>query len=209
MKKGLFEPGDDDRTLLETALAALRGIANRQGNTTEGRQARRALAATESRGKGLFVKIWDDRAEEIHSALDVELHGNRHASALWVQKVLYEACRTMTPASPRMGISVAELAAAMRADAKRMSIAFKALAKVGVVMLPLPSGKSRTWEIDATYASKMQETARQLVILRQEAGKATDDKTPALRYRDHGEIDDTPSPITGRYESAKQDDMDL
>lgn len=136
------------------------------------------------------MRIYTARAIEIREDLAAELAGQKHVSLSFVLHVLDDIVLSLSDRSQRMSKTTAELAKDMGVSPAQMSRAFKALASVDAVVSPLQAGKSRTWEVDASYASAMPESARQVAIIRQEAGRPSDEIKPELQYRDGGPLED-------------------
>lgn len=82
--------------------------------------------------------------------------------------ILRKAAPTLGDKSQRMPDSQAVFARKLGLTAAQISRAFSVLADAGALVLPQAAGKSRTWEVDATYCSCMGEPARLAEVARQE-----------------------------------------
>lgn len=152
-----------------------------------------------------YMRVWIDREQEIASGL-------RDLTGSWLlcMHVLRQATATLPLDGQRMGVTQAELAEREGLTPAQVSRAFKALAEVGAVLLPRPEGKSKTWEVDAEYASRLPdaENRRQQAIERQRQEVARDRAVAARKAVAAGvKLREVPIEAPSRVEDAAQPEL--
>jgi hypothetical protein len=184
---GAKEPRTEAEQQLAAALAQLQRLAD-SGDATVSRQAAKILAASQPK-KGGFMRIWIDRNNEINEELDARAdtcHAAGKPPAVSVNlciRVLGEAVGSLPLDGQRMGKTQAMIAAKLRITAPMASEAFKELHAVGAVFGRQREGKSITWEVDAEYASRLDDPQREKAIKAQQkirAEEGRDAKKQAL-----------------------------
>lgn len=144
------------------------------------------------------MRIWFDRAGEIDAAL--EAHGGRW---LFHAHVLRRTLWSLPLDGQRMKLTQDEFGLREGIAPSEVSRAFKALFRVGALLLPRRVGKSQSWEVDARFASRLNDADRETAIERQarevaEAHAAAARRAP-VKLRDLG-----PIPDTGLVEDERQ-----
>lgn len=172
---------------IEALISALELEARGRGPDAE--RARAAVIAYRKPRSENFMRIYIERSAEIEERL-------RQAGApvAVTMHILHKAAATLTEKSQRMPLTQAALAAKLGLTPSQISRAFTALAACGAILLPRQAGKSKTWEVDASYASIMPEPGRLAERLRQEHDLAVAEqlaKARAAKKRmQHREITD-------------------
>jgi hypothetical protein len=175
---GPKEPATQAKQLLATVLAQLLELAAK-GDTEAAKHAAKIIAATQP-SKGGFMRIWIDRNNEINEDLDARADTYHAAgkplpvSVNLCVRVLGEAVGTLPLDGQRMGKTQAMIAAKLKITPTMASLAFKELHAVGAVLGRQREGKSITWEIDAEYATRLDDPNRQKAIKAQQKIRAAE-----------------------------------
>lgn len=134
-----------------------------------------------------FMRVWIERDAEITDAV-------RERTGRWAfyLHLLRRTLATLPLDGQRMAVTQAEFALVEGLRAAEVSLAFKVLAEVGALLLPRRAGKSLTWEVDATFATRLNDAKRDEAIERQrrevaEAHAAVARRAP-VKLRDLGPI---------------------
>lgn len=110
-----------------------------------------------------YMRIWDDRQAEVMSVLAARRDGVAN-DALWL---LPHVLNALPRDGQRVPVDQSRLGGAAGLDPARTSRAFALLREAGVVLAPMPLGRSQSWEVDARYASKQPDAAVHREIDRQ------------------------------------------
>lgn len=127
------------------------------------------------------------RYMQVNTKREAEIiaHLKQHAEA-WVEasEVLRAIRGTLTREDQRMSLTQADVAKELGLRTTHAARAFRALEAAGAIMNPVKVGKSRTWEVDARFASCMDLASRAAVEVRQQLERdakanAAEPKQPA------------------------------
>lgn len=166
---------EQERAAAEQELAAAleRISALGQAHPALARRTRRILAGAKP-ARGGFMRVWIDREQEITDDLEARAREQREArgepliAVNTTLRVLAAARATLPPDGQRMDRTQAQLAAQLNIRANLISLAFQELRAVGAVLGRERKGQSITWEIDAEYASRLGDDARNKAITAQQ-----------------------------------------
>jgi hypothetical protein len=124
---------------------------------------RRALDALDREAEGWrFMQVNPDREAAIIA--HVRRHAREHATAVIV---LTEVRSSLSGTSQRTTRTQAEIAAALGLRREQASRAFKALLAAGAILAPVRERGSLTYDVDATFATKLGSDERAAEAARQ------------------------------------------
>lgn len=158
--------------LIQQALATL-AAATELATAAQARKIKRMVAAAAPTAGG-YMRVWIDREQEIAADLEARAAEQRDAegeAAIAVNttlRVLTAARATLPGDSQRMSQTQARIAEGLGIKPNLISLAFRELRAVGAVLHRQRKGKSITWEIDAEYASRLNDDERAKAIAAQQ-----------------------------------------
>lgn len=156
---------------LAAALATISALG--EAHPALARRTRRILAGAKP-ARGGFMRVWIDREQEITDDLEARAREQREArgepliAVNTTLRILAAARATLPPDGQRMARTQAMIAADLNIRPNLISLAFQELRAVRAVLNRQRAGKSITWEIDAEYASRLDDAQRAKAITAQQ-----------------------------------------
>lgn len=165
--------GDTTEELTAQALELLRRAQEAHGTRAAKKRAQRALTAA-APAAGNYMRIWIDRSADIIADLEARAaeqqaaKGTPNIAVNTTLRVLMAAVAALPKDGQRMRKTQARIAHELSMRANLISLAFQELRAVGAVLNRQRKDKSITWEIDAEYASQLNDHERAKAIQQQQ-----------------------------------------